>query len=117
MRRRTQGLERKIQRIQRELTTLGDLRPGSLSEQYNVCGVAGCRCKASPPQRHGPYHQLSFTRKGKATSRFVRREELAAVKAQLKNYARLRKLVDQWIDLGIELSTLRLEESRERARK
>ena len=114
---RTQGLERKIQRIQRELATLGDLRPGSLSEQYNVCGVEGCRCKASPPQRHGPYHQLSFTRKGKATSRFVRREELAAVKAQLKNYARLRKLVDQWIDLGIELSTLRLEESRERTRE
>ena len=117
MSRRTQGLERKIQRIQRELATLGDLRPGSLSEQYNVCGVEGCRCKASPPQRHGPYHQLSFTRKGKATSRFVRREELAAVKAQLKNYARLRKLVDQWIDLGIELSTLRLEESRERTRE
>jgi hypothetical protein len=110
-------LERKIQRIQRELATLGDLRPGSLSEQYNVCGVAGCRCKASPPQRHGPYHQLSFTRKGKATSRFVRREELPAVQAQLQNYARLRKLVDQWIDLGIELSTLRLEESRERARE
>ena len=117
MRRRTQGLERKIQRIQRELATLGDLRPGSLSEQYNVCGVAGCRCKASPPKKHGPYSQLSFTRKGKATSRFVRHEDLAAVKGQLKNYARLRKLVDQWIDLGIELSTLRLEESRERARK
>jgi hypothetical protein len=47
----------------------------------------------------------------------VRREELPAVQAQLQNYARLRKLVDQWIDLGIELSTLRLEESRERARE
>lgn len=117
MNRRIGGLERKIARIRRALGTLGDLRPGSLSEQYNVCGVAGCRCKASPPQRHGPYHQLSFTRKGKATSRFVRREELPAVQAQLQNYARLRKLVDQWIDLGIELSTLRLEESRERARE
>jgi hypothetical protein len=47
----------------------------------------------------------------------VRREDLAAVKSQLKNYARLRKLVDQWIDLGIELSTLRLEENRKRARE
>jgi hypothetical protein len=112
MNRRVQALERAIERIQRELAKLGDLRPGSLSEQYNVCGVAGCRCKASPPKKHGPYSQLSFTRKGKATSRFVRREELATVKRQLKNYARLRKLIDQWIDLGIELSTLRLEESR-----
>ena len=112
MSRRVQALERAIERVQRELCALGDLRPGSLSKQYNVCGVEGCRCKASPPKKHGPYYQLSFTRKGKATSRFVRREDLAAVKGQLKHYARLRKLVDQWIDLGIELSTLRLEEKR-----
>lgn len=114
MTRRIQSLERRIERIRRELGTLGDLRPGSLSEQYNVCGVEGCRCKASPPQKHGPYYQLSFTRKGKSSSRFVRREELATVKRQLKNYARLRELVDEWIDLGTELSTLRLEEQRKR---
>jgi hypothetical protein len=114
MNRRIRVLERKIERIQRELGALGDLRPGSLSQQYNVCGVEGCRCKASPPQKHGPYYQLSFSRKGKATSRFVRRKELAVVKRQLKNYARLRDLVDQWIDLGIELSTLRIEDERER---
>jgi hypothetical protein len=115
MTRRIQGLERRIERVRRELGTLGDLRPGSLSEQYNVCGVEGCRCKASPPQKHGPYYQLSFTRKGKSSSRFVRRQELATVKRQLKNYARLRELVDEWIDLGAELSTLRLEEQRKRA--
>jgi hypothetical protein len=114
---RIQVLERRIARIKRELAALGDLRPGSLSQQYNVCGVEGCRCKASPPHKHGPYHQLSFTRKGKATSRFVRSDEVAIVKHQLKTYARLRALVDEWIDLGMELSTLRLEAHRERAAK
>ena len=107
-----QGLERRIERVKRELAALGDLRPGSLSQQYNVCGVAGCRCKASPPKKHGPYHQLSFTRKGKASSRFVRGDEVAIVKRQLRTYARLRALVDEWIDLGMELSTLRLEAQR-----
>jgi hypothetical protein len=115
MSRRIQTLERRIERIRREFATLGDLRPGSLSEQYNVCGVQRCRCKASPPQKHGPYYQLSFTRKGKSSSRFVRRDELAAVQRQLENYARLRQLVEEWIDLGTELSTLRLEEQRKRA--
>src|SRR3990172_8469554 len=67
MDRRMQGLERRIERIKRELPALGDLRPGSLSQQYNVCGVAGCRCKASPPKKHGPYYQLSISRKGKDT--------------------------------------------------
>ena len=109
---RIQILERKIERIKRELDALGDLRPGTLSKQYNVCGVAGCRCKASPPKKHGPYYQISFTRKGRSGSRFVRREELATVKRQLKNYARLRKLVDEWIDLGTELATLRVKAER-----
>jgi len=114
MRRREQVLESRIERIKRKLHALGDLRPGSLSKQYNVCGVEGCRCKASPPKKHGPYYQLSFTRKGKGTSRFVRREEVAIVRRQLQSYAKLRTLVDDWIDAAMELSTLRLEQQRQR---
>ena len=117
MKRRIQALERRIERIKREIGQLGDLRPGSLSQQYNVCGVPGCRCKASPPQKHGPYYQLSISRKGKDTSRFVRRNELAIVKRQLRNFTLLRTLVDEWIDLGMELSALRIEAERDRAGK
>lgn len=117
MSRRERVLEGKIERIKRELQALGDLRPGSLSEQYNVCGVAGCHCKASPPKKHGPYYQLSYTRKGKSTSRFVRRDEVSVVRRQLKNYARLRTLVDAWIEAAMELSALRLEQRRDHAGK
>ena len=110
---RLQTLERRIAKITTQLAQLGDLRIGSLSEQYNVCGRAGCRCKASPPIKHGPYHQLSFTRKGKSSTRFVRRGELTTVKQQLRNYEKLRKLVDQWITLGTELSNLKLDQQRD----
>jgi len=109
---RIQTLERRIAKITSLLEQLGDLRIGSLSEQYNVCGRAGCRCKASPPLKHGPYHQLSFTRKGKSSTRFVRRGELTTVKQQMRNYEKLRKLVDQWINLGTELSNLKLDQRR-----
>jgi hypothetical protein len=110
---RIQTLERRIAKITTQLAQLGDLRIGSLSEQYNVCGRAGCRCKASPPIKHGPYHQLSFTRKGKSSTRFVRRGELTTVKQQMRNYEKLRKLVDQWINLGTELSNLKLDQQRQ----
>lgn len=109
MKRRIQSLENQIERIKRELVSLGDLRPGSLSQQYNVCGKAGCRCKASPPQKHGPYYQVSYTRRGKGGSRFVQSRDLPVVKRQLRNYARMRLLVDRWIELATELSILRLE--------
>ncbi len=101
-------LERRIEKIKKELAELGDLRVGSLSKQYNVCGSAGCRCKASPPRKHGPYYQLSYARKGKSSSRFVRRADVKNVQNQVRNYRRLRELVDTWIDLASELSDLRL---------
>lgn len=104
-------LERQIAKVKRDLAALGDLRPGSLSTQYNVCGNPNCRCKATPPQKHGPYYQVSFTRKGKGSSKFVRKEDLPAVRKQLKNYERMKLLMDQWIDLATELSNLRLSKN------
>jgi len=95
-----------------QLAALGDLRPGSLSTQYNVCGTPGCRCKATPPEKHGPYYQVSFTRKGKSSSKFVRKEDLAAVRRELKNYEVMKTLVDRWIDLATELSNIRLANKR-----
>lgn len=107
---RIRTLERQIDKIKRELAGLGDMRIGTLSQQYSVCGSRGCRCKASPAEKHGPYYQLSYTRKGKGTTRFVRREALSTVRAQLRNYAKFRRLMDRWIDLANELSTLKIEE-------
>ena len=105
-------LLRQIERVKGQLAALGDLRPGSLSTQYNVCGTPGCRCKATPPEKHGPYDQVSFTRKGKSSSKFVRKEDLAAVRRELKNYEVMKTLVDRWIDLATELSNIRLANKR-----
>jgi len=105
-------LERQIAKIKRQIAQLDGLRPGTLSEQYNVCGTPGCRCKASPPQKHGPYYQLSLTRRRKSKTRFVRRDELPTIRKELDNYATLRALVDRWVDLAIELSDLNLARRR-----
>ena len=106
-----QSLEARITKIKQEITSLGaDLQPGILTQQYNVCGKGGCRCKADPPRRHGPYYPLSFTRKGKSTTQFVKPEELRLVRQQVRNYQRLRRLMDRWITLGMKLSRLELRQ-------
>jgi hypothetical protein len=105
-------IERQIGKLKRELSALGELRPGSLSTQYNVCGSHGCRCKATPPKKHGPYHQVSCSRKGKSSTKFIRKEDLPAIRKQLKNYEKLKTLMDRWIDLATELSNLRLKRDR-----
>ena len=110
---RSQFLEDRIQSIKREIAALGDLRPGALSLQYNICGSPSCRCKADPPLKHGPYPQVSFTWRGKSTTQFVREDDVEEVRQQLANYHRLRELVAEWIGLALELSKLRLKQRRD----
>jgi hypothetical protein len=110
MNQRIRDLQHKIDEIRRELCEIGDLRPGSLSQQYNVCGTPGCRCKADPPQRHGPYYQLGWTRHGKSTTRFVRPADLPAVRQELRNYERLQALVERWVTLSMEICEAKKQE-------
>jgi uncharacterized protein YukE len=100
------AIQRRIEQIKAELAQLGPLCPGHLSQQYNVCGTPGCRCKDDPPRKHGPYYQLSYTWQRKSHSEFVRLENLAALRQQLTNYQRLRTLVDEWIALGLNAAQL-----------
>ena len=110
---RVKVLERQIGKIKGDLGEIESVRFGSLSKQYNICGTPGCRCKASPPQKHGPYYQVSYTRKGKSSTRAVKKEDLAEVKKQLKSYARARDLFERWMDLATELSELQIRERNE----
>ena len=110
MKKTIRALEGQIEKIKGELVRIGDLRPGSLSQQYNVCGSPNCRCKEDPSKRHGPYHQLSFTRNGRSRTKFVKKPQLSEVQRQLKNYRQLRALVERWIELSSELCQLRLDQ-------
>jgi len=96
-------LEQRIKQIKRSLAKLGPTHPGSLSEQYNVCGTPGCHCKdPKNPRRHGPYYQLSYTWRGKSSSRFVRPAQVAEIRRKVENYKRFRELVNEWVDLAVE---------------
>jgi hypothetical protein len=104
------NLQQRINRLKSHISALGPMRPGSLSRQYNVCGKPGCRCKDSRnPRRHGPYDQLNYVYGGKKTSEFVRPHNLKAVRRQLADYKRFRKLTDQWVGSALKLARLQLE--------
>lgn len=106
------SLSIKIEKVKRELMSIEGLRPGSLSTQYNICGKKGCKCKDDPPQKHGPYFQLSLTRKGKSQTKFIKQGDVDMIHEQLNNYKRMKVLVEQWVDLSIELSNLILSEEK-----
>jgi hypothetical protein len=86
--------EQKVQRIKRQLLALKPMLPGSLSEQWNVCGSPGCKCKnPQRPVRHGPYYQLSFSVKGKSSTLFIRPEDVPEARRRIQRYQRFKKLV------------------------
>ena len=52
--------------------------PGTVADRLTRCGYPGCHCHASPPQRHGPYHQWTRKKNGKTATRILSDEQLAA---------------------------------------
>jgi len=88
--------EKKIHSLATRLATLGAMRPGTLSVQYR-----------NPRERKTPFHQLSYTHKGKSRSEYVRPENLLALRREVHAYKKFRRLVEEIIDLSLQASKLR----------
>jgi hypothetical protein len=88
--------EEKIGLLVNGLTKLGAMRPGTLTVQYR-----------NPVEHKTPFHQISYTRKGKSRSEYVRPESLPVVRREVVTYKRFRCIVEQIIDLSLEASRLR----------
>ncbi len=110
----TSSLPQRLARLKAELVALGPLHPGSLSEQYNVCGTPGCRCKdPKKPEKHGPYWQLSYTWRGRGSTRFVRAERVKPLREKLANYRRLRELTAEWVDIEMAIEAQQREAAKQ----
>ena len=96
-------IERRIARIQEALGQIGPMRPGSLTRQYR-----------NPKQRVGAYWQISYTRQMKSHTEYVRPEWEPDIREQIANYKRFTHLIEQWIDLSIEHSKLRMQIDKDR---
>ena len=90
-------IKEKISRIKQQICELGDIRPGSLTQQMR---------KAK--EKYGAYWQLSYTYKGKGKTEYIRDIFVDQVKIETVNFKRYRKLTDQWIELSIQLSRLKM---------
>jgi hypothetical protein len=110
-------LQARLTQIQAELVALGSIHPGSLSTQANVCGTPGCQCKdPRAPQKHGPYSQLSYTWRGKSTTRFVRPGRVPVLREKLARYQRFRELTAAWVDVAIAVEALERQAANELAK-
>lgn len=89
-------IEKRIEKIKKELQLIGEMRPGTLSKQYK-----------DPEKKEGEYYQLSFTHKMKSRTEYIRPVFVKETKRQVKLYNKFKKLIKSWIDLSIEYCRLK----------
>lgn len=96
--------EEKVRRLKQKLLNLGLVLPGSISEQWNVCGTRGCKCKDPvQPKKHGPYYQLSFSVGGRSSSLFIRKDDVAEARKAVMRYKEFKKLTTELIQAYVDL--------------
>ncbi len=102
-------LRRRRRRIQDELSTLGDLRPGSLFARYRKCGKPTCRCAAEGDPGHGPSWSLTWTVEGKTQTRVIPVSAVEEAQAQLAEYRRDQSLTRELFEVSARLCDVQLE--------
>ncbi|HVE96829.1 MAG TPA: DUF6788 family protein [Pseudonocardiaceae bacterium] len=94
-----------------ELTTIGFISPGSVVSRYTSCGKPGCRCRADPPQRHGPYYQFSRAIAGKTLSRRLNQAEAELYQSWIANRRRLEQIIAQMEQTSAAAGDLQLRQA------
>ena len=87
---------KRIAVLQRRVADLDYVCSGNLRRRYTICGTANCRCKARPPEPHGPYHYWSRLLGGKVVQRVLLPEQAKIVAKGIENHRQVRGLLRKW---------------------
>jgi len=103
------SLERLQQRHQALLAKLADLGlvlRGSIAQRWNRCGNPTCRCKADPPQLHGPYYVWTRKVAAKTVTVVLRPEQAARCREWSRNIRKLDRIVRELQAIGLRAADL-----------
>ena len=91
-----------------KLTSTGDMRPGSISENYRRCGRENCVCASPSRPGHGPYY--AYTKKVAGKTRTVNLRpgrKLSKLEREVQEYRRFRTLIERITELSEQICEAR----------
>ena len=100
-----QKLEDKILKLKKSVESLGNLRPGSVSQQ-----IAG-----GPNRKPRKYWQISYTYKMRSRTDYLRDDLVESIKNETLEYKKFKKIIDEIIELSIQLSKEKIEIAKKQA--
>jgi len=98
------SIKKKIAKLLAQMAELGPMRPGSISKQYR-----------DRENRRGAYYQLSYTHKMRSRTEHVWPEHVKALRKEVAEHKRFRKMSQDLVDLSIELSKEKIARLRDQA--
>ena len=101
-----QRLEQRHHALLAELAEIGLVLRGSIGHRLARCGQPGCRCKADPPELHGPYYVWTRKVAGKTVTAQLKPEPAKYCLVWSRNMRKLDRIVNQMQDLGIQAAKL-----------
>ena len=102
MHKKLNTIEKKIVGIKEELGRIGEMRPGSLTYQYQ-----------KPKEKKGGFYQISYTYQMKSKTEYVKAEFVQDLKRQIVTFKRFKKLMQHWVDLAIQHSQIKIQLAKE----
>ncbi len=102
MHKKLNPIEKRIARIKEELRRIGEMRPGSLTYQYQ-----------RPKEKKGGFYQISYTYRMKSKTEYVKAEFVQDLKGQIVTFKRFKNLMQQWVDLAIQHSQMKIKLAKE----
>ena len=94
-------LEAERDRLYAQLSTAGDFRRGSVSENWRKCGRPNCACAAADHPGHGPRFLWTRTARGRGTvGRQLAAAEVEKVRREIARYAEFTAAVEQIVEVS-----------------
>jgi hypothetical protein len=99
-----EALLRQRDQLKVDLTSVGDMRPGSLVPRFRKCGKPSCHCAKKDDAGHGPSYSLTHAVSGKTVTHVIPAgAAVERARQQLDEYHRFRELVRQLIAVSEQI--------------
>ena len=105
-------LQRRYRALAAQLADVGYIAGGSITHRHTRCGNPNCRCRADPPQMHGPYWQWTAKVDGKTVTRRLSQTEAELYQEWIDNDRRLRAITAQMREVAAKASDLILKQAK-----
>ena len=98
------------ERLKEQITQIGDLRLGTLSESYRKCGKPTCHCAREGDPKHGPFYLLYRRGKGqKAIGHAIPGKYVEKTREQVAECHRFRELCREYMEVSEQIGDLKMK--------